>query len=173
MIEELLYQVKKKKRKAQQEFYNKYSRRMFILTYRYVNNEHDAGSIVNKGFFNIFNKLNKFIYINEKALIGWMKKIMINEALIFIRNRITYDDIDQNKPDIFIATDIPESNLLLDDYYNLIKELPDDLRTVFNMYAIDGFPHKEIAEKLKIKESSSRVYLSRARKILQQNLTKS
>ena len=172
MIEELLFQVKKNKRKAQQEFYNKYSRQMFILTYRYVNNEQDAGSIVNKGFFNIFNKLDKFIYINEKALVGWMKKIMINEALVFIRSKVIYDDIDLNQSDLFVTTDVPERNLLLEDYYNLIKELPDDLRTVFNMYAIDGFSHKEIADKLELRESSSRVYLSRARKILQQSLTK-
>jgi len=100
-----------------------------------------------------------------------MKKIIINEALKFLRSKIAYDDIDETKSDIFNADNISENNLLLEDYYNLIKKLPSDLRTVFNLFVIEGFSHKEIAEKLFIKESSSRVYLTRARKILQKKIT--
>ncbi len=171
MIEKLFFPLKQKKRKAQQEFYDRYSNQMFLLAYRYVNNEQDAGSVVNIGFFNFFSNWDKFSYINERALVSQMKKIIINEALKFLRSKIAYDDIDETKSDIFNADNISENNLLLEDYYNLIKELPSDLRTVFNLFVIEGFSHKEIAEKLFIKESSSRVYLTRARKILQKKIT--
>jgi len=170
MTEELIEQIKQNNRKAQEEFYNRYSVRMFRLTYRYVNSEQDAGSIVNTGFYKIFISINRFKYNNEISFIAWMNKIVINEALSFLRQKVTYYEINDNQSDSMANENIPENNLLLEDYYYLIRKLPQDLRTVFNLYAIDGYPHKEIARKLNIKESSSRVYLMRARKILQQNL---
>jgi RNA polymerase sigma-70 factor, ECF subfamily len=170
MIVHLLDSVRRKKKKAQQEFYYKYSVQMFRLSYRYVNNEDDAGSIVNSSFFKIFNHIDKFVYINEKCLIAWMKKIVINEALIFLRGRFYFEELQNAGNKLVFKDDITDNQLILEDYYRMIKELPDDLRTVFNMYAIDGFSHKEIAEQLDIKESSSRVYLSRARKVLQDKL---
>ena len=136
-----------------------------------MNNEQDAGSIVNIGFYKIFNSIGRFNYHDEISLISWMKKIVINEALYFLRRKFRFNEIDDNRSDLLINENIPENNLLLEDYYNLIRKLPQDLRTVFNLFAIDGYPHKEIARKLNIKESSSRVYLMRARKILQQDLT--
>ena len=171
MTRKLINQVRQNKRKAQQEFYYKYLIQMFRLTNRYVNNEQDAGSIVNIGFYKIFTNINKFIYHNEKSFIAWMKKIIINEALIFLRQKFIYNDLEDNQPDLFHSENVHENNLLIEDYYNLIRKLPNDLRTVFNLYAIDGFSHKEIAAQLNIKESSSRVYLTRARKILMKNLS--
>jgi RNA polymerase sigma-70 factor (ECF subfamily) len=172
MTEELIEQIKQNNRKAQEEFYKRYSVQMFRLTYRYVNNEQDAGSIVNFGFYKIFNSISRFYYHNEISFIAWMKRIVINEALSFLRQKVTYDEISDKQSDSMANENILENNLLLEDYYSLIRNLPQDLRTVFNLYAIDGYTHKEIANKLHIKESSSRVYLMRARKILQQNLTK-
>jgi RNA polymerase sigma factor (sigma-70 family) len=170
MTEELIEQIRQNNRKAQEEFYKLYSVRMFRLIYRYVNNEQDAGSIVNTGFYKIFNSINRFKYNNEISFIAWMNKILINEALSFLRQKVTYNETNDNQSDSMASENIPENNLLLEDYYNLIRKLPQDLRTVFNLYAIDGYSHKEIATKLNIKESSSRVYLMRARKILQENL---
>ncbi len=170
MTEELIEQIRQNSRRAQEEFYKRYSVRMFRLTYRYVNNEQDAGSIVNSGFYKIFSSIKRFKYINEISFIAWMNKIVINEALSFLRQKLTYNVLDDNQSDSMATEEIPENNLLLDDYYNLIRKLPQDLRTVFNLYAIDGYTHKEISTKLNIKESSSRVYLMRARKILQENL---
>jgi len=101
-----------------------------------------------------------------------MKKIIVNEALLFLRGRFKYDEIQNTGIEAISIEDPTENNLILGDYYRLIQELPDDLRTVFNLYAIDGFSHKEISDQLNIKESSSRVYLMRARIILQEKLTK-
>ena len=171
MTEEFLNQLKHNKREAQQEFYNSYSVQMFRLVYRYVDNEQDAGDIVNTGFYKIFRNINRFIYRNEISLNVWMKKIIINEALVFLRQKFTYHEIEDIPSEMLFSEDITDDNLMLEDYYRLIRELPHDLRTVFNLFAIEGYSHKEIAELLNIREASSRVYLSRARKILQEKLT--
>jgi RNA polymerase sigma factor (sigma-70 family) len=170
MNEMTLVLLRQKNRKAQQQFYETYAVQMFRLSYRYVNNEQDAGSIVNIGFFRIFSNIEKFIYKDERGFIAWMRKIVINEALIFLRSRLRYIDSEDANKKIDVPQEIPENKLLLEDYYRLIRQLPDDLRTVFNLYAIDGYSHKEIADMLHISESSSRVYLMRARKKLQQFL---
>ena len=101
-----------------------------------------------------------------------MKRIIINEALIFLRQKFMYNDIGEEQSGLFLSENVPENDLLMEDYYNQIRKLPHDLRTVFNLYAIDGYTHKEIAIQLNIKESSSRVYLTRARNILKKYLSK-
>jgi RNA polymerase sigma-70 factor (ECF subfamily) len=172
MTGQLLERVRRKDRKAQHEFYQLYSTPMFRLTYRYVNNEVDAGSIVNMGFYNIFNHIGEFIYQGEKSLQAWMKKIIINEALMFLRQQYTHPSLEDCSPGNLQDEIFPCEDLMLEDYYQLIRQLPVDLRTVFNLFAIDGFSHKEIAWQLNIKESSSRVYLARARNILQEKIMK-
>ena len=172
MSEILIQRIITKEKKAQEEFYKKYSPQMFRLIYRYVKNEADAASILNIGFFRIFSKIHGLNYINEISFIGWMKKIMINESLMFLRQNDHFKDIEtcfeELPPD---EGNCPDSGLMLEDYYLLIRQLPQDLRTVFNLFAIDGFSHKEIAANLNISESSSRVYLTRARALLRRTLT--
>lgn len=170
MPEKLLNLIRRNKKIAQHDFYKKYSVQMFRLTYRYVNNELDAGSIVNSGFYKIFKNINNFNFKGEESLIAWMRKIIINEALMFLRTRINYEEINELSYKNNGSENFQQDNLQLEDYYRMIKKLPSDLKVVFNLYAIDGYSHKEIAEQLSIKESSSRVYLTRARKILQQKL---
>jgi len=168
----LINRIKQKEKKAQEEFYKKYSPMMFRLVYRYVKNEADAGSILNLGFFKIFSKIDSIIYINEISFFAWMKKIMINESLMFIRQNNHFINIEtcleELPPD---EENCPDQGLMIEDYYSLIRQLPQDLRTVFNLFAIDGFSHKEIAAELKISESSSRVYMTRARALLKRSLT--
>ena len=172
MSEELLERVRRKDRKALQEFYKQHSICLFRLVYRYVNNEQDAASIVNMAFFKIFDHIRGFNYQDHQSMLSWMKKIAINEALMFLRQRFTYADLDESITKDLLNESLPEDDLMLEDYYKLIRNLPDDLRTVFNLYAMDGFSHKEIASKLNLKEASSRVYLTRARRILQKFLIK-
>ena len=171
MTEVLIHRIKRKEKKAQEEFYKKYSMQMFRLVYRYVTHEPDAESILNIGFFKIFSRIDSLNYINDQCLIAWMKKIMINESLMFLRRHCPFTDIENCPDEITVTTENnPDDGLMLEDYYNLIKQLPEDLRTVFNLYALDGFSHKEIAAELHIAESSSRTYLTRARIRLQKSL---
>lgn len=173
MNEEILSQLKQNNIKAQYELYKKYSVMMFNIAYRYVNNEQDVGSIVNIAFYKIFKTIGSFIYYNEAGFIAWIKKIIINEALCFIRQRINYVDLDEKSSQDAFETIQPDATLNYNDYLKILLKLPDDLRAVFNMYAIDGYSHKEIAEKLNISESGSRVYLTRARKLLRDHIIKS
>lgn len=172
MTEALIHRIIKKEKKAQEELYKKYSPLMFRIIYRYVKNEADAGSILNIGFFKIFTKIERIIYKNEISFIAWMKKIMINESLMFLRQNDHFINIDtcydKLPPD---EANCADTGLMVEDYYFLIRQLPQDMRTVFNLFAIDGFSHKEIAAELNISESSSRVYLSRARTLLKKSLT--
>jgi len=167
---ELLEKLKRNDRKAQLEFYGRFSVLMFRLAYRYVNNEQDAGSIVNSSFFKIFSHITEFSYSGEKALTAWVKKIAVNESLMFLRQKISFCELDENSQEDTIILNACENNLNAEDYYQLIRRLPEDLRAVFNLHSIEGFSHKEIALQLGIKESSSRVYLTRARKLLQEYL---
>lgn len=170
MIIKLLNSFKKNRRKTQQSFYEKYASRMFVLAYRYVHNEQDAGSIVNNGFYKIFKNIDKLSNINEEKLIAWMRRIMINEALMLLRSRAKYPEMKTAEEEVIVDVELSDEGLVLEDYHKMIRNLPNELKTVFNLYAIDGYSHKEIAKQLVIKESSSRVYLSRARKMLQEKL---
>ena len=172
MTEALINRIKQKEKKAQEEFYKKYAIQMFRIIFRYVKNETDAGSILNMGFFKIFSKIDSLIYSNEISFIAWMKKIMINETLMFLRQDHHFINIDTCYEELPVdVVNCPDNGLIIEDYYNLIRKLPRDLRTVFNLYAIEGFSHKEIAAELNISESSSRVYLMRARAKLKRSLT--
>ena len=172
MTNNYLELVRKNDRRAQNEFYEKYAGILFKISVRYTNDEQNVSEIVNIAFFKIFKNIKKFNYIDEQHLIAWMKKIVINECLIFLRksnilkNEQSIDELNLKR------NDLTESGLFLEDYLKMIKNLPVSIRTVFNMYAIDGYSHKEIAKYIKISESSSRTYLFRARKILQEIINK-
>jgi RNA polymerase sigma-70 factor (ECF subfamily) len=144
---------------------------LFRVAYRYVSNEQDAASIVNIGFFKIFQNIHRFTYTNEAMLVAWMKRIIVNEALTVLRKKHEYTNIDEVDHEVLQNGYNTDNNLAAEDYYRMIQNLPNNLRTVFNLYAIEGYSHNEIACKLGIEESSSRVYLMRARKSLQESLS--
>lgn len=169
---ELFKKLKDKDRMAQHDFYKQFSVFIFRLVYRYVSNEQDAGSIVNGAFFKMFSNISNFEYKDQVSMLAWMKKIAVNEALMFLRQKIQYIEMDDKVTNDLTIDVVPGDNLVIEDYYRLIMKLPVDLRTVFNLYAIEGFNHGEIALKLNISESSSRVYLCRARRLLQDYLSK-
>lgn len=172
MTETLIHRIKQKEKKAQEEFYKKYSPQMFRLVYRYVKNESDASDVLNMGFFKIFTGINRFIYTSEISFQAWMKKIIVNESLMFLRKENRFISIDKCCGELFFdEAEYADNGLMIEDYYFLIRQLPLNLRTVFNLYAIDGYSHNEIANELNISESSSRVYLMRARDILRKCLT--
>jgi RNA polymerase sigma-70 factor (ECF subfamily) len=118
----------------------------------------------------IFTKLEDFKYINEKALIGWLKKIAVNEALMHLRAdfRTIYkiEEISEiHSNNLVEADDFNEKDLL-----ETIELLPAGYRTVFLLYVVDGYSHKEIAEQLGIAEGTSRSQFFKARNLLQQKL---
>nr|WP_320117541.1 sigma-70 family RNA polymerase sigma factor [uncultured Marinifilum sp.] len=162
----------KNKKTIFNKIYEQYSERLFLLIIRYVKSQFDAEEVLQRGFIKVYKALDKFKFENEKASISWLTKIMVNESLLFLREQKRLnlsEDSDFQNLSIF---QIPEAedNLALESCLLLIRNLPDGYRTVFNLYVIEGYSHKEIAEKLKISESASRSQLSRARNILKQQL---
>ncbi|MCF8335860.1 MAG: RNA polymerase sigma factor [Bacteroidales bacterium] len=158
--------------RAQAQLYEQYGSRLYAVCLRYTNNEDDAKDILQEGFIKIFDKLHQ--YKNKGSLEGWMRKIIVNTALERTRreNRFvlvddeTIIENDQYKYD-HVLEEIGRKELL-----EMIQELSAQYRMVFNLYAIEGYSHKEISKKLDIQEGTSKSNLSRARELLKSKIEK-
>lgn len=167
--DKLLEACRRGDRKAQYELYEKYAPLMFSVCRRYVMQLQEAEDILVCGFTKVFQRLDQFK--GQGSFEGWVRRIIVNEALTFIRrNKIMYLEVEIEKagrePDFQKMSD----QLEVEDLEKMIDRLPIGYKTVFNLYAIKGFSHKEIAEKLDISENTSKSQLSRARAHLQQLL---
>jgi RNA polymerase sigma factor (sigma-70 family) len=150
---------------AQRRLYELFAKRMFRLCRRYVNNEQDAEEVLMNGFLKFFSNLSNFQYQGEGSIERWLRQIMVNECLLFLRkNKIQYSSIEIVENQHF---ELMNCNLELDELYELILTLPLGYRTVFNLYVIEGYNHIEIAKKLDINEGTSKSQLSKAKKMLQ------
>jgi RNA polymerase sigma-70 factor (ECF subfamily) len=170
MTDHFLEKLKNGERLAQRQFYDQYARLLFLTAYRYLSSEFDAGSAVNLAFLNAFKNIDKFTDLGNGSMEAWLRKIVINESLMIIRNRkkIVFSS---ETPLTVIDSEVTLPDHLEPEYYfHLIQALPDGYRTVFNLYAIEGYTHQEIAETLLISESTSRSQLTRARAILKENI---
>jgi len=130
----------------------------------------DAEDILQEGFIKIFDHLGDLK--TDAALVGWMKRIMVNTALKLLSKRKRRGETDEldnlQEPSQEVG---PISEMSEQEILRQVAELPDGYRTVFNLYAIEGYKHKEIAEMLGIEESTSRTQLLKARKILMKKLS--
>ena len=156
--------LKQGDRPIQKKVYEAYSPIMFGICRRYVKNEQDAEDVMVTGFFKIFTKINQ--YTGKGNIEGWMKRIMVNESLMFLRKHNMNLSIEINESHIQ-TTSLPDGNLREKDIIALLDYLPVGYRTVFNLYAIEGFKHQEIADKLGISVNTSKSQLIKARKKLQ------
>ncbi|MEM7106875.1 MAG: RNA polymerase sigma factor [Bacteroidota bacterium] len=168
----LVEQCRKKDQKAQKDVFNTYSSKMLGVCNRYLRDLDQAEDVMIGGFVKVFGKIEQ--YKGDGSFEGWIRRIMVNEALTFLRkNKNMYLEVD-----IEVADREPDYNTLgntleADDLLKLVHDLPTGYRTVFNMYAIEGYTHKEIAKQLGISENTSKSQLSRARVLLQKQLLKS
>ncbi|MDR1114869.1 MAG: sigma-70 family RNA polymerase sigma factor [Tannerella sp.] len=157
-------------RKAQRALYDKYSRKMMGVCLRYVKDMEDARDLMQEGFIKLFTHIRD--YTGEGSIDGWVRKIFINCALERLRHR----DVLRDAGDIndMNYTEIPDETFVSDisseELMEYVKSLPDGFRMVFNMYAIEGYSHKEIGEILNISESTSRSQYMRARKWLRKKI---
>lgn len=166
--EDLIKGCLKREGSAQKRLYDTYSSKMYGLCYRYVKDSMEAEDILITAFMKIFDKIEQFK--SEGSFEGWIRRIVVNEALTHLRrNRSMYleTELEQadREPDYNLSDHLEAEDLL-----NMIQELPAGYRIVFNMYAIDGYSHKEIADHLGINENTSKSQLSRARVYLQKLL---
>ena len=142
---------------------------MFGLCLQYANNYDDACDILQDGFIKVFRKLDQFS--GKGSFEGWIRRILINTALERYRSQLHLYPLTENvmTGDEMMYEEVFEK-LSADDLLKLVQDLPPRYRMVFNMYAIEGYPHKEIAEMLGIKVGTSKSNLSRARDILQKKV---
>jgi RNA polymerase sigma factor (sigma-70 family) len=167
--EEMIKGCLRRDRNAQQQLYDHYSAKMYGLCYRYVRHAMEAEDILVTAFTKVFERIAQFK--GEGSFEGWIRRIMVNEALTYLRkSRSMYLETELEQAEREPDYDRLGDHLEAEDLMKMIQELPAGYRLVFNMYAIDGYSHKEIAEQLGISENTSKSQLSRARVYLQKML---
>jgi len=159
------------KKEAQEALYKKYSGKMFGLCLRYTKDYSAAEDVLQDGFIKVLTNISS--YKGKGSIEGWIRRIMINTALERYRKQFQMYSISENEE---VNTKLEYSDVINEisakDLLKLVQELPPAYKMVFNLYAIDGFSHKEISEKLDISIGTSKSNLSRARKILQTKVEK-
>ncbi len=159
-------------RKAQEALYRSFYRAMMNLCVRYTKNEADAMEVLNSAFYKVYKHIRK--YDKRKAtLYTWIRTIIINTCLDFIKaksGQANWKELDQAAqvdlpPDVFVKISAA-------DILKLVRQLPPATQAVFNLYVMEGFNHRQIAELLGTSEGTSKWHLSEARKILQQLISK-
>lgn len=143
---------------------------MLSLCIRYVSDDMVAKEVLSDGFVKVFDNLKNFEFRNGMGLQSWIKRIMINESLSYLRKKNKYQE---NMPLEAVSNLLSSFTIETNDeeiIYQAIRQLPVGSRTIVNMYIIEGFSHKEISEQLGITENTSRSQLTHARKKLQAQL---
>ncbi|MHA4896747.1 RNA polymerase sigma factor [Pedobacter sp. PWIIR3] len=170
-IDDLLEGCKAGNRKMQEALYAHTSSKMMAVCMRYAKDRMEAEDVLQMGYVKVFQKVKE--YRGDGAFEGWIRRIMVNTAIESYRknlrsmNVVPVEDAYEQP-----STGFDFSRLGMQDLMKLIQNLADGYRMVFNMYAIEGYSHKEIADTLGISEGASKSQLSRARAILKEQVTK-
>ena len=157
-------------RASQKALYDRLAARMFPVCMRYVGDREQAEDVLQDGFVTLFTRLDT--YKGEGSFEGWARKIFVNTALMSLRKKDALkmsEDLEAARG-LKTETSSQVQNIGYKELMELIMTLPPGFRTVFNMYSIEGYSHKEIAEILGISETTSRTQLSRARIWLQKKI---
>jgi RNA polymerase sigma factor (sigma-70 family) len=162
----LLKDCLKQKPEAQRKLYNHFAPTMLGVCFRYTKSLEDAEDILQNGFVKVFKHLKQ--YKGEGELGAWIRKIMVNTALNYLKSnkKYQYDLSFDEMPLHLVSTENPEINLQTKQLTELIRQLPTGFQTVFNMHAVEGYSHVEIASMLGISDGTSRSQYARARALL-------
>jgi RNA polymerase sigma factor (sigma-70 family) len=169
--EELIRGCKKEDPSCQREVFNRYASRMLGVSQRYARNNADAEDILQDAFIKVFDKIGQFK--SEGSFEGWIRKIVVNTALKkytltrYEKEVTGYELKDKDEQVIHPAS---YADLTKKELMQLINDLPDGYRVVFNLYVVEGYAHEEIAGMLNIQPSTSRSQLVKARTMLQKNI---
>jgi RNA polymerase sigma-70 factor (ECF subfamily) len=157
---------------AQEALYNRFSPRMLGVCYRYARNREDAEDMLQEGFMKVYSQIHQ--YKGSGALEGWIRKIIVHTCInVLKKNKKFSDSVDLiHASSIQISDNNIPSMMQAKQVVECIRLLPIGYRTVLNLYAIEGFSHKEIAVILEIEESTSRSQYTRARALLEEILIK-
>lgn len=151
---------------AQKNLYEKFARKMMGVCLRYADSSEEAEDVVQNGFISVFENIESFK--GTGSLEGWVRKIMVNTALTNIRkNKKLKQNIELDSVEFMIPSNSHNESLEAKDLLKIIQTLPIGFKTVFNLYAIEGYSHKEIGDMLNISEGTSKSQYSRAKAHLQ------
>ena len=162
---DLIQACQQQERKAQKLLFDRFSAKMLGICRRYVKNREDAEDVMIEGMYKIMSKISQ--YHGGGSFEGWMRRVMVNEALMFLRKAHNFN-MTVEISNIEIKSQISvEDELAAEDILNLLEKLPTGYRTVFNLYVVEGYKHREIAEILNISINTSKSQLILAKKRLQ------
>jgi len=156
----------KSDRVAQKALYDLFKTRMYTLSYRITGNFEDANDVIQEGFVQVFRKLHTFK--GESKLGSWIHTIMARTAIDRIKHRIFFEDVEKIDSSKLIDWG---ASIETDHLEKAIADLPDGYRSIFTLYEIEGFKHREIAELIGISENTSKSQLFKAKKILREKLS--
>ena len=168
--QELIDRCQKHEPAAQHALYNAYARKMMAVCYRYGHDRETAQDLLQEGFLKVFTAIGS--YAGKGSFEGWIRRIFINTALEHLR----HPDVLKETADIDSEESLQEPDystlerLSVEELLEIVAELPGGFRTVFNLFVVEGYNHKEIGEMLGITESTSRSQLARARRWLQKRI---
>ena len=168
MVDQLVERIRQKDQRAMSRFYQMYVEELSSVCYRYVPSRSDAKDVLQNSFVKIFTLLPTIEYRSEEALRAWMKRVVANESLTFLRNQRKLLFVMQTTEDVEQTDDTepqPE-RISPEELHQLISELPDGYRTVINLYVFEDYTHKQIAALLGISEGTSSSQLYYAKRLL-------
>lgn len=161
-LNDIIKACKKQSPKAQKELYEHYSALFFAICLRYVKNNFDAEDVLSQSFFKIFKNIHQFS--GQGSFEGWMKRIVVNENLMFLRKRKNFNlSLETEQIEIAENENI-HANINFNEILSCLNELPEGYRTIFNLFVIEGYKHREIAELLNISINTSKSQLIHAKK---------
>lgn len=156
-------------RTSQKALYDLFARRMFAICLRYSRSREEAEDILQEGFIKVYGAIDKFRH--DSALATWMTRIMVNTAINAHRRKLYLFPMVEVSPQIEDPR-VNWSNLHFEQLMEIVQSLPEGCRIIFNLFAVEGYGHKEIAEMLNISEGTSKSQYARARALLQERLLK-
>lgn len=166
-LKTIINQIKEGSPKAEKALFKNTTGHLMTVALRYVVDSSAARDVLQETYIRVFQQLPKFRYESEAATMAWLRMITSREAIRWLKKQKRWQNTDIQP---FAGTIEQNHPMFEDEMYRCLLVLPTDQRLVFNMHAIEGYSHKEIAERLQIAESSSRSLLTRARKKLTQSI---
>jgi RNA polymerase sigma-70 factor (ECF subfamily) len=166
---ELAEGCRREERRCQEALYTRFARRMYAVCLRYARHRSEAQDLMQEGFIRVFDKLHGFRM--EGSLEGWVRRIMVHTCINHYRKKSVRNEVlgTEHLAERSIGP-MALPNLGEEELLGLVRDLPDGYRMVFNLYAIEGYDHAEIAEMMGCGESTSRSQLAKARRLLQRRL---
>ena len=170
-LDNIIKGCQRKKYRYQKKLYDKYAHLLYAICFRYFKNADDANDALQEGFIKIYEKIED--YRGEGSFEGWIKRVQVNLCLMQLRKTKMIYALEGEVADENIAEEEEGDNYYSIEpqvLFGMIKDLPEGYRTVFNMYVLDGYSHKEISEYLSVSEGTSKSQLARAKRILKKQI---